>query len=105
MASGQWQLHTEKAAATLGAADGHSATVGHANRADDGQSQPGPTHLTRASLVGALDAFKDMRQIISRNAQPRIRDFEYRMTVSLHHSDGYLSPAARSLNPLAVELP
>src|SRR5438132_5204909 len=91
MASDQRQLHTEKAAAALGAADGDSAAVGHANRADNRQSQTGSTHLPGTRFIGSIETIEDVGQIICRYAQPRIRDFENRMTVPLCHSDGDLS--------------
>ena len=104
MASGQWQLHTEKAAATLGAADGHSATVGHANRADNRQSQTGSAHLPGTRLICSIETIEDMGQIICRYAQPRIRDFENRMSVPLRHSDGDLSPFGCVLNRIVQQV-
>src|SRR5437016_7920880 len=104
MASGQWQLHTEKAAPALCAVDGDLAAVGQTDRADDGQSQTGSAHLPGTRFICSIETIEDMGQIICRYAQPRIRDFENRMSVPLRHSDGALSPFGRVLNGMVQQV-
>src|SRR2546428_2399589 len=103
-AGSQRQFDAKAAAAAFGAVDGDLSAMGQADRADDGESQPSSTHLTGACFVGSIEAFKNVWQIVSRNAQTGISHFENRMIVLPSYRDADISSFGRVLNGVIQEV-
>src|SRR6266536_1860118 len=101
---GHRQFDTKKAPSTLCAVDCDSSAMGLANRAHDRESQPSSTHLTRASFVSTIEALKNVREIISRNAQTTISHFENGMIVPPRYGDADISSFGGVLDCIVQEV-